>query len=301
MKEQVLVADDERDIRDLLALLLEDLGFEVIKADDGLSAFSLFQEKRPSIILTDIKMPGMDGIQLLKRVKAEDKDVEVIMISGHGDMSLAIESLKYEAADFITKPFDDALLAHALQKVQEKIALKRDLRAYTENLESLVVEKTAKVVELERQVAASQLLELLSSGRKIIAEKLATMEAFPEIPYFISVHNHRLEVVASNELYRQKFGQKDVARSWEIYGSSEVVKASCPVARAISDRTAHQELCTALAADGAEVPVMVYAAPMASRGDEVQLVLEIGADISFLRKLPGRAPMDAEKVPASFR
>ena len=145
MKEKVLIADDEEDIRDLLGLLLEDLGFEVIKAGDGNSAFSLFQQARPSIVLTDIKMPGMDGIQLLKRVKAEDPDAEVIMISGHGDLNLAIESLKYQAADFITKPIDDALLTHALQKVQEKISLKQELRNYTENLENLVAEKSAKL------------------------------------------------------------------------------------------------------------------------------------------------------------
>jgi YesN/AraC family two-component response regulator len=118
MKEKVLIADDEEDIRDLLGLLLEDLGFEVIKAGDGNSAVSLFQEARPSIVLTDIKMPGMDGIEVLKKVKTERPEVEVIMISGHGDMNLAIESLKYEAADFITKPIDDALLSHALQKAQ---------------------------------------------------------------------------------------------------------------------------------------------------------------------------------------
>lgn len=285
MKETVLVADDEEDIRDLLALLLMDLGFQVIKAGDGSSALSLFQEVRPSIVLTDIKMPGMDGIQLLKRVKAEDKDVEVIMISGHGDLSLAIESLKYEAADFITKPIDDTLLAHALQKAQEKIHLKRDLRAYTENLENLVHEKSIKLVELERQIAASQVLELLSSGRKVIAERLAGPESFPEIPYFISMHNNRLEVVTSNELYRQKFGHRAGARSWDIYKGSDADKRDCPAARAVSGRAAYQAPCTAVAADGSEFPVMVYAAPIAGRDDQIQLVLEIGADISFLKRL----------------
>lgn len=285
MKETVLVADDEEDIRDLLALLLRDLGFEVIKAGDGLSAFSLFQELRPSIVVTDIKMPGMDGIQLLKRVKSEGKDTEVIMISGHGDLNLAIESLKYEAADFITKPINETLLAHALQKAQEKIALKRDLRAYMENLENLVREKSAKLVELERQVAAGQVLELLSSGRKVIAEKVEGSEYFPEIPYFISVHNHRLEVVTSNELYRQKFGHRAGARSWDIYKNPDPEKRDCPAAQAISSRAAYHALCTAVAADGSELPVMVYAAPIAGRDGQVQLVLEIGADVSFFRKL----------------
>ena len=58
----------------------------------------------PPIVLTDIRMPVMDGIELLRKIKQEDPETEVIMITGHGDMDLAIESLKYEATDFITKP-----------------------------------------------------------------------------------------------------------------------------------------------------------------------------------------------------
>ena len=104
--QAVLIVDDEQDIRELLALLLRDLGFDPITAPDGEQALSLFRVRAATaavpIILTDIKMPGLDGIGLLRAVKEIDPDTEVIMISGHGDMELAILSLKHGAADFIT-------------------------------------------------------------------------------------------------------------------------------------------------------------------------------------------------------
>ena len=89
-----MIADDEEDIRDLLGLLLEDLGFEVIKAGDGNSAFSLFQQARPSIVLTDIKMPGMDGMELQQRIKAIDSTATIIFITAHATVDTAVKALK---------------------------------------------------------------------------------------------------------------------------------------------------------------------------------------------------------------
>ena len=87
-------------------------------------------------------MPGMDGIDLLRKVKIENPEVEVIMITGHGDMDLAIESLKHQAADFITKPINVNALEISLQRAKEKILVRQQLRWYTENLEKLVKEKS---------------------------------------------------------------------------------------------------------------------------------------------------------------
>lgn len=106
--------------------------------------------------LTDIKMPVMDGIALLRHVKALDPDVEVIMISGHGDMELAVQSLQHEALDFLTKPVRDELLVNALKRAGEKIDMRRQLREHTHNLEQIVKEKSARLVELERQMAVGQ-------------------------------------------------------------------------------------------------------------------------------------------------
>lgn len=139
---QVLIVDDEEDIRDVLAIALTDMGYEVLEAENGRSAMDIFREKKPMIVLTDIKMPGMDGIEVLKQIKQENPYAQVIMITGHGDTDIAIRSLKHEAIDFITKPISGQALEIALKRAREKIITRQQLSAYMESLESLIREKT---------------------------------------------------------------------------------------------------------------------------------------------------------------
>ena len=115
MEKKVLIVDDEEDICEVLDITLSDEGYEVFTASSGEEALRLYKKVNPPIILTDIRMPGLDGIELLKRIKGSNPDTEVIMITGHGDMDLAIKSLKLEATDFITKPINYDILKIALK------------------------------------------------------------------------------------------------------------------------------------------------------------------------------------------
>lgn len=142
MKQTILIVDDEPDIRDVLSLALTDMGHYVLAAADGEEALRWFREVRPPIVVTDIKMPGMDGIDLLQKLKREDPDTEVIMVTGHGDLDLAIRSLKHEATDFITKPINIDVLEIALKRAQERIVTRQKLKEYTEHLEQLIREKS---------------------------------------------------------------------------------------------------------------------------------------------------------------
>ncbi|MGD2023290.1 MAG: response regulator, partial [Desulfobacterales bacterium] len=126
----------------------------VYEAENGDEALRIFKDKQPSMVMTDIKMPGMDGIELLKKIKHENPETEVIMITGHGDMDLAIRSLKCEATDFITKPINVDALELALQRVRERIFTRQKLKEYTENLEILLHEKT----ELQSHLASLGLM-----------------------------------------------------------------------------------------------------------------------------------------------
>jgi signal transduction histidine kinase len=142
MKKSILLVDDEEDIRDVLSVALMDMGYPVNTADNGNTALERYRNDQPDLVLTDIKMPGLDGIDLLRRIKELNPDTEVIMITGHGDMDLAIRSLKYGAADFVTKPINVDALEIAVRRVCEKILTREKLQEYTANLEALVREKT---------------------------------------------------------------------------------------------------------------------------------------------------------------
>ena len=116
MEPTLLLVDDEPDIREVLDIYLTELGYTVHTAENGEKALDVFHRTVPSIVLSDIKMPGMNGIELLRRIKQESPETEVIMITGHGDMDLAIDSLKFQATDFITKPISDFALTVALKR-----------------------------------------------------------------------------------------------------------------------------------------------------------------------------------------
>ena len=154
MKKTILLVDDEPDIREVLSLPLSDLGYRVSEAETGDQALKIFRAIQPSIVLTDIKMPGMDGIELLQKIKHENPYTEVIMITGHGDMELAIRSLKNDATDFITKPINVDALEIAVQRAKDKIITREKLQEYTENLEKLIHEKT----ELQSHLASLGLM-----------------------------------------------------------------------------------------------------------------------------------------------
>ncbi len=169
----ILLVDDEPGLRKVLGIALTDLGYEVILASEGREALRRFEVRLPPIVLSDVKMPGMDGIELLQAIKRIRSQTEVIMITGHGDMELAIRCLKFEATDFITKPISDEALEIALKRANERIALRGQLRQYTENLESLVAEKTRKLLDAERMAAIGQTVAGISHAIKNIAGGLS--------------------------------------------------------------------------------------------------------------------------------
>ena len=105
-KKQVLIVDDEPNLRKILAAQLSRDGYDVLLAEDGAQGLALLKENHVDLVVTDLKMPKVDGMTLLKEALAEDPDLPVVMITAHGTVDTAVEALKLGAFDYLTKPFD---------------------------------------------------------------------------------------------------------------------------------------------------------------------------------------------------
>jgi len=132
---KILFIDDEEGIRNVMTITLEDAGYDVVTAYDGENGLRLCEEISPHIVITDIRMPKMDGIQVLEAVKKLDFDIEVIVATAFGEMDLAIRALQLDASDFITKPINDEVLFLALKRAQERYTARKQLKDYTSLLE----------------------------------------------------------------------------------------------------------------------------------------------------------------------
>ena len=286
MENKLLLVDDEEGIRTVLGIALTDMGYDVFTAENGEQALRIFLKEIPPIVLTDIKMPGMDGIELLQKIKLENPDSEVIMITGHGDMDLAIKSLKYQAVDFVTKPINDEVLEIALNRAREKILMRQQLKEYTENLEEMVREKSTQLVALERQVAVDQAIQGLSAVMRNIAGDLkGGLNYFNEMPCFVSIHDSDLKLVAANQLYRDRLGDKTGGGSWEVYADESGERSQCPAAQTFKTSKGQRTRTTVKYADGTQAPVIVHTAPIRNQAGEVDLVVEIAADMGEVNRL----------------
>ena len=105
-KPHVLIVDDEPNVRRVLGTLLEQADWATTRAESGEQALDLVRAQDPDIVITDLKMPGMDGMELLGRIRTSFPEIPVIMLTAHGTVTNAVEAMKLGAHDFITKPFD---------------------------------------------------------------------------------------------------------------------------------------------------------------------------------------------------
>ncbi len=123
IRSRILIVDDEEDICSTLADFLEEKGFEVFQATTGEHALALLKQARPHLALLDIRMPGMDGIELLRSLRKLDQEVGIIMITAFHDIDLAQEALRLGASDFVTKPIDMTYLETSIRiKIKAMLA-----------------------------------------------------------------------------------------------------------------------------------------------------------------------------------
>ena len=132
----LLIIDDEISIRESLAILFEDRGYEVFTAEDGHVGLDLFFKEEVDVVITDLKMPVMNGIEVMRTIHRTAPEIPMIVVSGAGKKQDVIEALQMGAKDYITKPIVDLdIILHVVEKVFENQRLMRENQAYKERLE----------------------------------------------------------------------------------------------------------------------------------------------------------------------
>lgn len=144
---KILLIDDEPDIREVIHLSLMDAGYEVLCAPDGVQGLELLADHSPQVVITDIKMPGIDGLEVLRQAKERFPETEVIVTTGFADIQKATAALQNDASDFITKPVDDQRLHLALERAFRRYMDRKALADYTCLLEAENLKTSADLIQ----------------------------------------------------------------------------------------------------------------------------------------------------------
>ncbi|MGN0189269.1 MAG: sigma-54-dependent transcriptional regulator [Candidatus Cryptobacteroides sp.] len=188
---KLLVIDDERSIRNSLKEILMDEGYEVDVAEDGVRGVELALREKYSVIFCDIKMPQMDGVEVLDRLVAEGVDSAVIMISGHGDIDTAVECIKKGAFDFIQKPLDLNRILITIKNATDKVSLVKETKILKKKVygQEMIGQSAPilRVKEMIEKVAPTDARVLITgsngTGKELVARSLHQKSSRSQMPY----------------------------------------------------------------------------------------------------------------------
>ncbi len=192
-RPKIVVIDDDPKVPWILSEGLEE--FEIVGARDGVEGIQQVSKVKPNLVLLDIKMPGLSGLEVLQKLKAADGGLDVIMLSGHGDTKNIVESIRHGASEFITKPFDVREVEIHIHNVLEKSRLKKELSHLKSELKAksqydTFIGDSPRMLEVKNiieQVADSELSVVIrgesGTGKEIVARMIHNLSARRSEPF----------------------------------------------------------------------------------------------------------------------
>ncbi|HBO5610210.1 TPA: SpoIIE family protein phosphatase [Pseudomonas aeruginosa] len=167
----LLIIDDDEVVRESLAAYLEDSNFKVLQALNGLQGLQIFESEQPDLVICDLRMPQIDGLELIRRIRQTASETPIIVLSGAGVMSDAVEALRLGAADYLIKPLEDlAVLEHSVRRALDRAYLRVENQRYRDKLEA---------ANRELQASLNLLQEDQNAGRQV------QMNMLPVTPWSI--------------------------------------------------------------------------------------------------------------------
>ncbi len=198
MPADILIVDDEADIRDLLAGLLEDEGYTTRQAINGNQTLQQVETQRPQLVVLDIWLEGsgLDGMEILSRLKKDDPDLPIVMMSGHGTVETAVEAIKLGAYDFIEKPFDSDRILMTISRAFEASHLRRELadlrtRLSRDHTVSLICHSpnmqaiSSAIDRVAPRDSRVMITGPAGSGKEVVARRIHALSARADEPFVI--------------------------------------------------------------------------------------------------------------------
>ena len=188
---KILVIDDERSIRNSLKEILSEEGYDVDVAEDGAQGCAMVEKEKYNIIFCDIKMPGMDGMEVLDKLVDMGVDAAIVMISGHGDFSTVVECMKKGAADYIPKPLDLNRILITIKNATERVSLVKEIKVLKKKVygQPMIGESPAiqNIKDMIDKVAPTDARVLVigsnGTGKELVARNLHQKSRRSAMPY----------------------------------------------------------------------------------------------------------------------
>jgi len=231
-KHNILIVDDEQDIVDLLYDILSKNELYIIQTrNNGKEALDLVKKEDFDLVITDVKMPEMDGISLLKEIKKINQSIYVLVITAFGSIPMAVEAIKHEAYDFITKPFSGQMIKLLVEKILENIELQKINKQYLGNLKKEysienVIGYTKDNKELKniiKNIIKKHISIFLIEGKKFSGKTYFAKAYHYSINNKSECYEIDIEEYSENNLYKKIFGDLTTPGLLEIAESSTLI------------------------------------------------------------------------------
>jgi diguanylate cyclase (GGDEF)-like protein len=301
MSEKILVVDDEEDIRLLLSNLLTSEGYLVFSAENGAEGFECFRHHEPDLVITDVKMPVRNGLEMLKDIKSTDTDVDVIVLTGHSDESTAIDCLHNGAYDYLLKPLEklDILIA-SVQRALQKRSLEKKNNQLIRELEEMAIKDPLTGLYNHRYL------------NKCLAEEIARSTRYQHKFVVLMADIDHFKIV--NDTHGHLFGDfvlKRMARLFEDnirltdtifrYGGEEFlimlpetseIETAMVVERLMKSIRAHEFSCDGIKSD---ITISIGAALFPDEAKDIHAMIGLADRRLYRAKQSGRDRFDFEK------
>ncbi len=193
--EKILIVDDEKNMRLILNKILSKEGYEIYQTEDGKQALKEVKKSSPDLVLLDLKLPDINGIEVLEKIKQHDNSIIVIMLTAYGDIKIAVEAMKLGAYDYLKKPFDNEEMILVIKKALDNLRLSREVKLLRDRLDEKISIKEMmgesapirKVIKFVEQVASTNMSVFLEgktgTGKELIARMIHQKSSRKDGPF----------------------------------------------------------------------------------------------------------------------